>query len=163
MKRLVSTLIGGALVAVLAGCADEGGVGFGGAPQVEPTTTAPSSVTSEPAVMDPLMPQPPEGARALAEAQVDATALPEDYPRLVWTPEGDANAVGMYGREGGCGKVSAEVTEQTPKMVRVVLTETVPAKPQMCTMDLRFPPLTVQLDTPLGERVVVLEAKRVEQ
>ena len=50
----------------------------------------------------------------------------------------------------------ADLREQTLRLVRVALVE-ITAKSSPCTMDLRFPPLAVQLDTPLGDRTVILE------
>ncbi len=68
--------------------------------------------------------------------------------------------VGFYGQEGGCTQVHADVREQTPRMVRIVLVE-VTTSSGPCTMDLRFPPLAVQLDAVLGDRTVVLERQTI--
>lgn len=86
--------------------------------------------------------------------QIDAGALPEGHPRLVWTEDG-GRVVGAVGQEGGCTEVHSELREQTPQLVRFAFVE-VATSPGPCTMDLRFRPLTVQLDAPLGERTVVL-------
>ncbi|MGH3794413.1 MAG: hypothetical protein ACRDSP_05945 [Pseudonocardiaceae bacterium] len=104
-------------------------------------------------------PAPPAGGRSLPPAQVDASALPEGYPHLVWT-EGDGRTVGAYGQEGGCTVVHSELREQTATLVRMAFVEvTMRAGP--CTMDLRFRPLTVALDAPLGQRTVVLERQSI--
>ncbi len=105
--------------------------------------------------MVPDWPDPPPRGRALPPAQVDSSALPPSYPRLVWTQD-DGRPVGLYGQEGGCTHVHADLREQTPRLVRVALVK-IAAKSSPCTMDLRFPALAVQLDAPLGDRTVVLE------
>jgi S-adenosylhomocysteine hydrolase len=89
--------------------------------------------------------------------QVDWAALPQSYPRTAWTQDG-GRTVGLVAQEGGCGKASAERAEQTAAQVVIVLVETVPAQPTACTMDIRHPVVSVQLDAPLGERTVVLRA-----
>lgn len=144
---------GAALLAALAGCADlPEALGFGGGPGA----SASSGPTPEPV---PGRPTPPPGGSVLPAVQVDATALPEGHPRLVWTRAG-GRVVGVYGQEGGCGRVRAELLEQAGPQIRIELVETIPTTGP-CTMDLRFPPLSVQLDEPLGERTVVLERRTV--
>ncbi|WP_285647450.1 hypothetical protein [Lentzea sp. NBRC 102530] len=91
--------------------------------------------------------------------KLDATALAPDHPRTVWT-EKDGKTVGVVAQEGGCGKASASVLEQNASTVKIELLETTPLTKQMCTMDIRFPPLTVQLSEPLGERTVVLTSRQ---
>ncbi len=92
-------------------------------------------------------------------AQIDDSALPEGYPQLVWTEE-DGMSIGVVAQEGGCGKASVEIPEQTDEQVVVLMVETVPAKPQACTMDLRYPKITSELDAPLGDRTVVLKTEQ---
>jgi hypothetical protein len=154
MRRVGTVLAGAALLAALAGCADQReGVGFGGAPDTAPSSpqTAPPSIPGKPA--------PPPGGAVIPAAQVDATALPDGHPRLVWTRE-DGRMVGVYGQEGGCSQVRAELLAQTATQIRIELVETIPTTGP-CTMDLRFPPLSVQLDEPLGQRTVQLERRTV--
>lgn len=140
-------------------------VGFGGQPNLQaphhlqtsgPTEVAPVSSDAPPRAEGarPAWPAPPPGATAVPAAQVDASALPEGYPRLVWI-QGDGRTFGAYGQEGGCTQVHSELREQTPQLVRIAFVE-VTMSPGPCTMDLRFRPLTVQLEAPLGERTVVL-------
>ncbi|MGH4011923.1 MAG: hypothetical protein ACRDTH_27810 [Pseudonocardiaceae bacterium] len=155
MRNLRSTVTGLTLLGALMACADRTDqVGSGGHPQpLAPVPGASATMAREETVPD--WPDPPVGARALPSAQIDSAALPPGYPRLVWT-QGDGRPVGLYGQEGGCTHIHADLREQTPRLVRVVLVE-ITEKSGPCTMDLRFPPLTVQLDAPLGDRVVVLE------
>ncbi len=149
--RHVGTLLAG--VMVLGACGGEPeGVGFGGAPQ--PSEAVPPS--PPPAADGPI---PPPGTERVGPAQVDATALPEGYPRLVWTSEG-GTGLGAYGQEGGCSQVRADLVEQTTETVRIIFVEVSPTTGP-CTMDLRFPPLTVLLDEPLGDRTVVLERRQI--
>ncbi|WP_051385425.1 hypothetical protein [Actinokineospora inagensis] len=78
---------------------------------------------------------------------------------MVWT-EGGGSDVGVVAQEGGCGKASAEVGDQGPARVVLTLVETRPARPRMCTMDIRYPRLSVRLDQPLGDRRVVLRSEQ---
>jgi hypothetical protein len=102
---------------------------------------------------------PPAGGTPVEAPRIDTAALPEGYPVLVWT-EDDGATVGVVAQEGGCGKASVEVPEQTDTQVVVLMVETVPSEPVACTMDLRYPKLTTELDQPLGERTVVLKAEQ---
>ncbi|WP_285502080.1 hypothetical protein [Actinokineospora sp. NBRC 105648] len=141
--------------------------------QSVPTSTAPSVPTTAPgeptAPLDPTQPSgeperqpartPPDGAAPVPAAQVDATGLVQDYPTMAWTDDG-GKTVGVQGQEGGCGKASAEVTEQSDTQVVITLVETQPPKPAQCTMDIRYPKLTVELAKPLGERKIVLKSEQ---
>ena len=151
-----SAIAGLVLSGALTGCAGQpGNVGFGGYPP-PPEGSASSTMISPPAAgMRHAWPGPPPGGSAVPAAQIDFTALPEGYPRLVWT-EGDGRTVGATGQEGGCTQVHSELREQTSQHVRIAFVE-VTTSPGPCTMDLRYRPLTVQLDAPLAQRTVVLE------
>jgi len=148
---------------LVAGCANtqsQVGAGSGGTdPQLSvsapPSSTAPSAPDIAPGE------PPPNGGTQVPLTKVDAAALPEQYPVSVWT-EGDGAVIGVIGQEGGCSKVTAQVAEQSATSVHVELVETLPAEQQMCTMDIRFPPLTAKLDAPLGERTVVLTVRQTK-
>lgn len=151
----------GVLLLVATACANSSpSLEAGARPGPELTTSAPEPVppSEEVAPAEP----PPNGGVPVPAEKVDATALPEGSPRSVWT-EGDGRTVGVIGQEGGCTKASLEVTEQSPTVVRIVLVETTPVKQEMCTMDIRFPPLTVNLDAPLAERQVVLTTRQEQK
>ncbi|MCK2240383.1 MULTISPECIES: hypothetical protein [unclassified Crossiella] len=152
MRRLATVVsAGAALVLALSACA-EPTAGFGGQPTPPPSSAQP---TPEPGPeMD-----PPAGGKPLAKNKADLSALPADFPKRVWT-EGDGTVVGTFGKEGGCSKVRADLTEQTDTGVKITLVETTPANSEACTMDLRFPPVTVKLAKPLGERTVAVTAKQ---
>jgi hypothetical protein len=162
MRRLGLALGTGALLFAIAACGQNDEVGFGGAP---PTTPEPT--TQEPSLPTEMPPQdgnpagfpPPAGTAQVAEVKVDASGLPEGYPRTVWT-EGDGTTVGVYGQDGGCTEATAEATEQGAQRVVLKITETTTSTGP-CTLELRFPPLTVKLDAPLGDRTVVLERAQV--
>ncbi|WP_228714036.1 hypothetical protein [Prauserella endophytica] len=96
-------------------------------------------------------------------AQIDSGALPRGYPVDVSRGKG-GNTLTIVGQEGGCSQASAEVGEQRGDRVTVTMVETKPAdKNTMCTMDMRYPPITVRLDDPLGDRLLVLKyAQRTE-
>jgi hypothetical protein len=156
MKRLGTVVGAGVLILLASACANP--QENQEAPAGDTTVTSTSESTTpdrQPART------PPAGGTPVAEQQVDTTVLPEGYPVLVWT-EGDGSTVGVVAQEGGCGKASVEVPEQTDTQVVILMVETVPAAPQACTMDLRYPKLTTELDEPLGERKVVLKSEQRE-
>ncbi|MEY7972854.1 hypothetical protein AB8O38_12725 [Saccharomonospora xinjiangensis] len=105
-------------------------------------------------------PEEVPGGGPVPKGQIDASALPDGHPVDVAVDEG-GRTLTIVAQEGGCTRASATVAEQTAQRVEVTLVESQPAdKNTMCTMDMRYPPLTVDLDEPLGKRVVVLEHKR---
>jgi hypothetical protein len=156
MKRL-GTLVGaGVLLLCVSACADQ--QDNQNANSERPTVT--SEPTSESTTPDRQPARtPPAGGTPVETAQLDTSTLPEGYPVLVWTEDG-GSTVGVVAQEGGCGKASVEVAEQTDTQVVVVMVETVPATEQMCTMDLRYPKLTTELTQPLDARKVVLKAEQ---
>ncbi|MBB3051234.1 hypothetical protein FHS23_002257 [Prauserella isguenensis] len=94
------------------------------------------------------------------DPQLNARGLPEGFPREASARDTELT---ITAQEGGCGEASAEVTDQSADTVAVLLVETEPAGKMMCTMDMRYPPVSVELDQPLGERTLVLEhTKRKE-
>ncbi|OQO94165.1 hypothetical protein B1813_05785 [Saccharomonospora piscinae] len=89
--------------------------------------------------------------------QIDSAALPEGYPLDVAVSE-QGRTLTIVAQEGGCTKASATVEEQTERKVAITLVESKPAdKNVACTMDMRYPPLTVELEEPLSDRKVVLD------
>lgn len=160
MRRLGLVLSASALLLVCVACGKNEEIGFGGQPQGPAETTEQSEdVTAPEPGFDASKPQPPAGGTEVAEAKVDTSALPEGYPNLVWTEAAGA-VVGAYGQAGGCIEATGSVTEQTGQRVVFVVTETTTST-GMCTMDIRYPPLTVKLDAPLGDRTVVLQRTQV--
>jgi hypothetical protein len=99
---------------------------------------------------------PPDGATAVPAAQIDYTKLPKGYPQLVWV-DGAGTSLGAVAQEGGCGRVQAEISDQAADKVILTLVEVQPAKPRPCTMDLRYPKVSAQLEQPLGARTVVVQ------
>ncbi|MGW7536101.1 hypothetical protein [Amycolatopsis sp. NPDC054798] len=100
---------------------------------------------------------PPPGDTAPAAGQVNASALPADYPHDVTLAEGGAVVV-IQAEEGGCDKLSAKAGEQTATQVVVLVTKTKPPHGQMCPMHVREISLPVRLAAPLGGRQLVLRA-----
>ncbi|WP_086667468.1 hypothetical protein [Lentzea kentuckyensis] len=155
--RHIGTVIGtGVLLLVVSACggAQNAGTGAGGGSTL-PTATSPSEVPPGVAPGE----IPPDGKPV---TKLDTNALSSEYPRTVWT-QGDGKTVGVIAQEGGCGKASASVLEQSASMVKIELVETLPLDKQACTMDIRFPPLTVQLSEPLGERTVALTSRQEQK
>jgi hypothetical protein len=158
MRRVGHILGVGALLLVCTACGQNDEIGFGGAP---PTTAAdrPTSGPVETPATNLVFPRPPAGVTVVSEAKLDPSALPNDYPKVVWT-EGDGTTIGVFGQAGGCTEATAKVTEQTAERVVVVITETTTSTGP-CTMEIRYPPLTVKLDVPLGDRTVALERTHI--
>ncbi len=132
-----------------------------GSVSTPPLTTGPSG----PATSEPANPSNPPGRPRLTvpadstpvpAARIDGAALPEGYPREVWTANG-GTILNIRAQEGGCGHALGEAAEQTAQRVVVNLSETKAQTGQMCTMDLRYPVISVALAAPLGERTVVLK------
>ena len=128
---------------------------------------APATTSSEQAPTVPSMPNrpgssqtAPAGSTLVPPAQLDAAQLPEDYPREVFVTA-DGKALYLRAEEGGCGRAGAEVREETSSQVVVNLVETKSnLQGQMCTMDIRYPLVSVPLAEPLGQRKVVLHAEK---
>ncbi|MCI2419807.1 hypothetical protein MOQ72_20380 [Saccharopolyspora sp. K220] len=108
-----------------------------------------------------MQPKPEQERTPVAESAIDATLLPKGYPKKVWTQD-NGMVVVATGQEGGCSKVHAELTEQAADHIKIVFVEETPEPPGICTMDLRYPPLAVQLNAPLDARKVVLEQRDVK-
>jgi hypothetical protein len=155
--RHIGTVVGtGVLLLVISACgsAQNAGTGAGGGPTL-PTATSPSELPPNIAPGE----IPPDGKPV---TKLDTNALSSEYPRTVWT-QGDGKTVGVIAQEGGCGKASASVLEQSASVVKIELVETLPLDKQACTMDIRFPPLTVLLSEPLGERTVALTSRQEQK
>jgi hypothetical protein len=157
----MGTVVGtGVLLLVMTACGSaQLGSGSPGGASSLPTSS--SSNVSEPTQGVAPGEIPPDG-KPVALAKIDGNGLVADHPRTVWT-QGDDRTVGVVGQESGCGKVSANVLSQAADAVKIELLETLPLEKKMCTMDIRFPPLTVQLDQPLGERTVVLSSRQEQK
>ena len=129
-----------------------------------PAGGAATTPTAEPATSSPTKSVPPgkprltvpEGSDPVPPAKIDATALPAGYPREVWTANG-GTVLNIRAEEGGCGHALGEAAEQTADRVVVNLSETKAQTGQMCTMDIRYPVISVALAAPLDQRTVVLK------
>jgi hypothetical protein len=157
MRSLGTAVGAGALLVALVGCASSTStpVGAEGGPTLT-TSASPTAPASEEPEFD--SPVPPDGTEVPRE-RVDASTVPEDVPKVVWT-EGDGSTLGVIAQEAGCGKASVEVAAQGAEAVEVVLVETTSPAQEVCTMDIRYPPLTAELDAPLGDRRVVLTTRQ---
>ncbi|MFD7656667.1 hypothetical protein ACFV4N_22070 [Actinosynnema sp. NPDC059797] len=102
----------------------------------------------------------PGGETPVPTARVDGGTLPDTYERQVST-SADGRTLRVIGLAGGCKTAGAEVTAQSADQVRITLVTTYypPAEGSVCTQELRDVPLDVTLDAPLGDRLVVLEAR----
>lgn len=156
MRSLGTAIGAGVLLVVLAACATSTPVGPGNGGPTLTTSAAPTSTgVEEPEFESPV---PPNGEE-VPKDRVDAAAVPEGNPTTTWT-EGDGSVLGVIAQEAGCGKASVEIAEQNAQVVKVVLVETTPLDQPVCTMDIRYPPLTAKLDAPLGDRTVVLSTRQ---
>ncbi|MET9001997.1 hypothetical protein [Amycolatopsis sp. Hca4] len=156
----------GALLLMVTACA---GPSMSGSQSEAPARTvttpaAPSGSPSESVLPAPAEPNPPgkprltvpEGSTQVPAKQIDATALPAGFPREVWTANG-GTVLNIRAQEGGCGHALGEATEQAGDHVVVNLSETKAQTNQMCTMDIRYPVISVSLAAPLDQRTVVLK------
>lgn len=98
----------------------------------------------------------PEGSTPVPAGKIDATALPSGFPHEVWTSNG-GTVLDIRAQEGGCGHALGEAAEQTAGHVVVNLSETKAQTGRMCTMDIRYPVISVALAAPLDQRTVVLK------
>ncbi|WP_143047133.1 hypothetical protein [Amycolatopsis xylanica] len=138
MTKLIGTgLILVAVTACASHAATTGNPDEGGGPTIE--TTAPPVSGPVPA------------------PQIDAAALPPEYPKNVTTA---GNDLLIKAEEGGCEKLRATVIEQTEQKVAVRLVKLDTRPGEMCPMYIREVTLTVTLDKPLGQRTLVLTAER---
>ncbi|WP_409465850.1 hypothetical protein [Amycolatopsis sp. GA6-003] len=119
-----------------------------------PSSVAPPPVTAPPKSR-PTQGVPP-GDTAPAAGQVNASALPPEYPHDVTLAEGGSVVV-IQAEEGGCDKISAKAGEQTAAQVVVLVTITKAPHGQMCPMHVREISLPVRLAAPLGGRELVLK------
>jgi hypothetical protein len=119
------------------------------------------STSAPPSASEPVPPGKPrltvpEGSTPVPAGKIDATALPNGFPREVWTANG-GTILNIRAQEGGCGHALGEAAEQTGDHVVVDLSETKAQTGQMCTMDIRYPVISVALAAPLDQRTVVLK------
>jgi hypothetical protein len=173
--RYLANVIGlGLIVVAVSACGAQNqaaepaaGPGSGTLSTVPPTPSSQpqSSVPAPPPVGETANPpgkprqEVPEGSTKVPDKQLDAAALPADYPREVYTSNG-GTILNIRGQEGGCGHATAEAAQQDGNRVVVNLTELKGQTGQMCTMDIRHPVISVALAGPLGERTVVLKQMR---
>jgi hypothetical protein len=171
--RCIAKFVGAALVLIAAtACGGSGPTGpqpTADKPAGSSAPTPPSSGSqplqppkpSQPPLIPPGQPRQvvPEGSTVVAASQIDGSSLPEGYPREVYTSNG-GTVLSIKAQEGGCGRAGAAPAQESAKQVVVILTETQAQTDQLCTMDIRYPVVTVPLGAPLGERVVVLKYER---
>ncbi|WP_410575060.1 hypothetical protein [Amycolatopsis sp. cmx-4-61] len=151
----------GALLLMVTACAGRG------TPTNQPAGDVSTPAASSSASVLPAPPEPnppgkprltvPEGSAPVPARQIDATALPAGFPREVWTANG-GTVLDIRAQEGGCGHALGEAVEQAADHVVVNLSETKAQTNQMCTMDIRYPVISVALAAPLDQRTVVLKA-----
>lgn len=151
MKRLGTVVGAGVLLLLASACANpqENQDNAGDTRPTETSAPAEEQPDRQPART------PPSGGEKVSAGQIDSKGLTKQYPVMVWT-EGDGKTVGVVAQEGGCGKASVENSESAMQVI-VTMIETLPSEPKACTMDLRYPKLTTELQEPLGDRKVVLK------
>lgn len=98
----------------------------------------------------------PDGSVPVPDKQIDAGMLPADYPRIAYVSRG-GTVLSVKALEGGCSHASATTSLQDTKQVVVNLAESTTDPHQICTMDLRYPMVSVPLGAPLGDRTVILK------
>lgn len=159
MRYLAKVAGTGALLLMATACAGRDMTGTPPVGRAEPAAPAsPSVLPTAPSANPPGKPRltVPEGSTPVPANKIDATALPAGYPREVWTSNG-GTVLDIRAEEGGCGHALGEAAEQTADHVVVDLSETKAQTGQMCTMDIRYPVISVALAAPLDQRTVVLK------
>lgn len=131
--------------------------GYGGTPP-SPSSSPPAQSPAPSTVSI------PPGAAAVAAERVIPPEGMDPATIAVWTT-GDGRTVGTYAQEGGCGRSEAKIAGQTDDRVTITLLEITPGpnNKRVCTMDIRYPEVTVTLDAPLGARKVVLQRNQVSE
>ncbi|MFC4080951.1 hypothetical protein [Amycolatopsis samaneae] len=125
-----------------------------GSPSASPGAKPPESPHANPPGKPRL--EVPEGSTPVPPGKLDVSALPSGFPHEAYTANGGA-VLNIRAQEGGCGHALGSAIEQTAQRVVVDLSETKAQTGQMCTMDIRYPVISVPLAAPLGERTVVLK------
>jgi hypothetical protein len=134
------------LFLTLAGCGHpQPTVGFGGPPPAPPSPS------------QPVTPAPVEQRTVVPDSEVDASKLPEGYPRTVWTQDSGTVLV-VSVAHGGCGDDQAEVADQSPRQVTIAVVH-LQHRSGMCPQFFQYVPQAVRLATPLDQRKVVLEER----
>lgn len=152
MRHLGAALLAAGALALVAGC---------GSQVVESAISASSTLSIAPTSGGPFMggPKLPAGTTPVSGSRVNVTELPAGFPREVWTT-GDGATLGLYGEQGGCDTISAQVVAQTSTQVTVRLLQ-IQQKPAGrmagCPMYEMVKPLSVTLAQPLGNRTVLLQ------
>lgn len=95
----------------------------------------------------------------VAAGQIDGSALPEDYPEEVSTGDEGTTLVITAVESSGCVTASADIAGQSEREVTVTLVHTEENGDVMCTQQITYPPVEVELDEQLGDRTVVLETE----
>jgi hypothetical protein len=157
MRCLTKFVGAGAVLFAVTACAGQATQAADTGAKPELSTSAGVAPPSDVATPTPGRPKQvvPEGTTEVPAKQIDSSALPADYPRDVTTGNG-GTVLSIRAQEGGCGRVSAAVAEQTARRVVVNLKETKAQTNQMCTMDIRTPVISATLDAPLAARTLVL-------
>jgi hypothetical protein len=162
MRYLAKVVGTGAFLLMATACGGRQMPAASGGESVAPTAVSPSPSESvlpaPPTANPPGKPRltVPEGSTPVPADKIDATALPDGFPREVWTANG-GTVLNIRAQEGGCGHALGEAAEQAGDHVVVNLSETKAQTNQMCTMDIRYPVISVALVTPLDQRTVVLK------
>ncbi|MBA0125703.1 hypothetical protein H0B56_09145 [Haloechinothrix sp. YIM 98757] len=148
-------LVGAAalLLALGAGCGQDSSAANGEGNDA-PASTPTESVSPDPGSDSDVQhgdPVPPE--------QIDDSALPAEYPREVSTTEGGRRLVVTAMESNGCVTAEARNAAETEQDVTVVLVHHTPGGDVMCTQQVTYPKVAVQLDGTLEDRTVVLKTE----
>jgi hypothetical protein len=164
MRTLLITTLAAAGLLSLAACGPEP-TPNGASDQV--TTTVDTSRTTEETPEPPVSRTEgnfavPAGVTQVPADQVDASALPPseyDEHGLVWSFDDGYSLQAYAMATSGCGGVEAVLLDQSATEVRIELgTKDSSSGNQACTDAITAKPVTVALDAPLGDRMVVLES-----
>ncbi|MBV8932855.1 MAG: hypothetical protein JOZ47_16570 [Kutzneria sp.] len=151
MRRAAAGI--GVLVLMITACASrDKGTGADG------SSNAPAPPSPVPSSAPPTTGLPPGATGpAVPSRQVDFSRLPADYPHSLWTTD-DGRTVVVSGEQSGCSRLTGEPSAQSSTEVDITLVS-VTTTQLNCPLHVRFVPVPVRLDAPLGARKIVLTTR----
>lgn len=127
--------------------------------QLPPQTSGPASGGTSDSPGSHKAPQPatPPKGKAVPKSQIHAAGLPKQFPRQAAVSGKTLTVTAM--EPDACTRSTAKVLKQTGAQVKVQIVQSKPGG-TMCAQIVRYPKLTVNLAEPLGDRTLVLTAKK---
>lgn len=126
------------------------------------------STTEPPVTIGPNGPVVPAGVTEVPASQIDASAVVtySEYGKKVWMFDGGFSLQLFGDATSSCADVEAVVVDQSADAVKIEVRSVVqpqggrPDDDKMCASVMTPKPVTVRLDTPLQDRMIVLSSGR---